>query len=95
MRQRQELQQRKSIHELSKIDNVNEIPLPFRVPLPDIPLTNPTTSLIKMIRGASKKNGTSRGGDDGDKEAVNELGATPSASPLSNTDTTDAEMLRC
>ena len=36
--ERQEIQQQKSIHELSKIRNVNEIPLPVKVKLPDIPL---------------------------------------------------------
>ena len=35
LRRRQEMQQSKSIHELSKISNVNEIPLPFKLPLPD------------------------------------------------------------
>ena len=33
LRDRQDLQQRKSIHELSKIRNINEFPLPFKASL--------------------------------------------------------------
>jgi hypothetical protein len=42
LRKRQELQQSKSIHELSKIGNINQIPFPFKLPLPDIPLPSVT-----------------------------------------------------
>ena len=38
LRRNQEIQQSKSVHELSKIRNLNELPLPINVRLPDVPL---------------------------------------------------------
>ena len=90
LHQRQELQKSKSIHELSKIGNVNEIPLPFKVPLPDIPLPNPT-AIFKAMRGGRAKNA-----EEGPRETEpSDPGLSPPASPDTNTDTRDAEMLRC
>ncbi len=52
LKQRQQVQQNKSIHELSKIGNVNQIPLPFKVPLPDIPLPK----IGGIFKSSSSKN---------------------------------------
>merc|ERR1712173_399022 len=54
---RQELQQNKSIHELSKIRNLNEFPLPLKIKLPDIPLPKAKDLLKRM---APTKGGNSR-----------------------------------
>ena len=49
--ERQQIQQQKSIHELSKIRNLNEIPIPGnRIKLPDVPLPKITMkSLLQVI----------------------------------------------
>lgn len=51
LRQRQQVQQTKTVHELAKIGNVNEFPLPFKVPLPDIPLPK----IGGLFKGSKKK----------------------------------------
>merc|ERR1712241_1178552 len=54
---RQELQQQKSIHELSKIRNINEFPLPLNVKLPDIPLPSfKAKNILKVIAPTAKNN---------------------------------------
>ena len=82
------MQQSKSIHELSKISNVNEIPLPFKLPLPDIPLPTvagifsrkkPKASLDATATPASVR-------------AADFEGYSPSASPISP-DRTEHELL--
>lgn len=95
LRQRQQVQQSKSVHELSKIGNVNQIPLPFKMPLPDIPLPKPTKIFKVLSNRRSKKK------DDESQEATNadeiklvepyESVATPTISP----DGTEEELLRC
>ncbi|XP_059092500.1 uncharacterized protein LOC131887810 isoform X3 [Tigriopus californicus] len=85
LRQRQELQQNKSIHELSKINNVNEIPLPFKIPLPDIPFPQPTKIFTLFKKKPAQEPVVA---------ASSEIGYTPSASPVTNADTTEAELLR-
>ena len=82
LRKHQELQQSKSIHELSKIGNINEIPLPFNLPLPDIPLPNPA-NLLKIIARTPKKK----------EPATQPEGYSPASSPMSP-DRTDDELLR-
>ena len=54
LRQRQSLQQSKSIHELSKIRNLNEFPLPVNVRLPDVPLPK-VRDLIGVIARVPKR----------------------------------------
>ena len=78
--------QRKSIHELSKIRNLNEFPLPFKVPLPDVPLPSAKGLLQVIARTPSK------GGKKGatSQEFVSYTPAsTPAEEPF-----TDDEMLR-
>jgi len=85
LRERQELQQRKSIHELSKIRNLNEFPLPVKVKLPDIPLPS-AKGLLKVI---------ARTPNNGKKSPKNASApdytpaSTPACEPI-----TDDEMLR-
>jgi len=45
---RQQVQQSKSIHELSKIRNLNEFPLPINIKLPDLPLPSAKKFLKAM-----------------------------------------------
>ena len=54
LRIRQNIQQSKSVHELSKIRNLNEFPLPGRVRLPDVPLPS-VTKMIGVIARAPKR----------------------------------------
>lgn len=54
LRERQEVQQRKTIRELSKIRNVNEFPLPGNIKLPDIPLPK-AKNLLKLIARPPKR----------------------------------------
>ncbi len=55
LRQRQQVQQSKSIHELAKIGNVNQFPLPFKLPLPDIPLPKPSRLFRRNKKKQKKK----------------------------------------
>ena len=48
LRKHQEVQQSKSVHELSKISNLNELPLPINIQLPDVPLPS-LKSLIGTV----------------------------------------------
>lgn len=89
LRQRQELQQSKSIHELSKIGNMNEIPLPFKVPLPDIPLVNPF-AIFKPLKGGNKKSANKGSGEMYQSEHwISTVGSQDTIF-----DTHDADMLR-
>ena len=45
---RQQVQQSKSIHELSKIRNLIEFPLPMNLKLPDLPLPS-AKKMLKML----------------------------------------------
>jgi hypothetical protein len=54
LRKHQEIQQSKSVHELSKISNLNELPLPINIQLPDVPLPS-LKSLIGVIARVPKK----------------------------------------
>ncbi len=84
LRRRQELQQSKSIHELSKIGNVNQIPLPFKLPLPDIPL--PTVS--NLFKKGGNSNGEAGAGAGGTLRSAE--GYSPPVSP----DRTEQELLQ-
>lgn len=55
LRQRQNLQQSKSIHELSKIRNLNEFPLPGNIRLPDVPLPKVKTLIGAIARVPVKR----------------------------------------
>jgi hypothetical protein len=44
----QQVQQSKSIHELSKIRNLNEFPLPLNLKLPDLPLPS-AKKMLKLL----------------------------------------------
>ena len=89
LRRRQEMQQSKSIHELSKISNVNEIPLPFKLPLPDIPL--PTVAGI-FSRKKNPKASLDATAPPASVRAADFEGYSPSASPISP-DRTEHELL--
>ena len=54
LRKHQEIQQSKSVHELSKISNLNELPLPINIQLPDVPLPS-LKSLVSVIARVPKK----------------------------------------
>ena len=84
---RQELQQNKSIHELSKIRNLNEFPLPLKIKLPDVPL--PTAKDI-LKRIAPTKGGNNRPGQS--QEPFGDY--TPASTPRTGDMLTDDEMLR-
>jgi hypothetical protein len=86
--QRQELQQNKSIHELSKIRNLNEFPLPLKFKLPDVPLPS-AKDILKAIAPMSK-NG--KGGKQNADPYVGEY--TPASTPQTGDLMTDDEMLR-
>jgi len=49
----QQVQQSKSIHELSKIRNLNEFPLPLNLRLPDLPLPSAKKMLKLLARWVS------------------------------------------
>ena len=89
LRRRQEMQQSKSIHELSKISNLNEIPLPFKLPLPDIPL--PTVSGL-FSRKKQAKASAGATATPASVRAADFEGYSPSASPISP-DRTEHELL--
>ena len=89
LRRRQEMQQSKSIHELSKISNVNEIPLPFKLPLPDIPL--PTVAGL-FSRKKQAKASAGATATPASVRAADFEGYSPSASPISP-DRTEHELL--
>lgn len=89
LRQRQQLQQSKSVHELSKIGNLNQIPLPFKLPLPDIPLPKPT----KLLRVFSKKSAKPKDVKPATTTDPYEELPTGSSSPISH-DRTEEELLR-
>merc|ERR1719228_2345450 len=60
--ERQQLQQTKSIHELSKIRNLNEVPIPGNlVTLPDVPLPKIKNILNYIARPAQKTPKTPNG----------------------------------
>ena len=88
---RQNVQQSKSIHELAKIRNLNEFPLPGRVQtlLPDLPLPKMKDVIGIIARVPRRKSKT---------EIVNdqEFGYTPAETPNIPHDSayTDDEMLR-
>jgi len=88
---RQNVQQSKSIHELAKIRNLNEFPLPARVQtlLPDLPLPKMKDVIGIIARVPRRKSKT---------EIVNdqEFGYTPAETPNIPHDSayTDDEMLR-
>ena len=90
------MQQSKSIHELSKIRNLNEFPLPVKfVKLPDVPLPK-VKSIIGLIARVPKRKPRSASAS-GAASAVEheEFGYTPVSTPKNlATDYTDDEMLR-
>jgi len=83
---RQEIQQQKSIHELSKIRNLNEFPLPMNVKLPDIPL--PSFKAKNILKAISSKTGKTRQ----NQEPYGDY--TPASTPGTGDLQTDDEMLR-
>ena len=86
---RQELQQQKSIHELSKIRNINEFPLPMNVKLPDIPLPSFKAKNILKAIAPTAKNKSSRTKQ---QEPYGEY--TPASTPRTGELLTDDDMLR-
>jgi len=54
LKKHQEVQQSKSVHELSKIRNLNEFPLPVNIRLPDVPLPK-VSSIVGVIARVPKK----------------------------------------
>jgi hypothetical protein len=85
----QDIQQSKSIHELSKIRNLNEFPLPVKVRLPDIPLPNMKSIVGLIARVPKRKSKTDMAVD------TEDIGYTPASTPKTQTrDYTDDEMLR-
>ena len=89
LRKRQNLQQSKSIHELSKIRNLNEFPLPVNVRLPDVPLPK-VRDLIGIVARVPKRNKSSKVSVNHD-ESNYSLASTPN---LQDRTYTDDEMLR-
>ena len=86
---RQELQQQKSIHELSKIRNINEFPLPMNVKLPDIPLPSfKAKNILKAMAPSAKKNSRKTKQQEPDGEY------TPASTPRTGELLTDDDMLR-
>ena len=86
---RQELQQNKSIHELSKIRNLNEFPLPLNIKLPDIPIPSlKAKDILKIIAPTSKSGQKTRQ----TQEPFGEY--TPASTPRTGDMLTDDEMLR-
>lgn len=78
-----------SIHELSKIRNLNEFPLPIKgVKLPDIPLPS-AKSIFKVIARTPNNNNGKGKASKSPYESV-EGGYTPASTPM----ITDDEMLR-
>ena len=54
LHERQQIQQQKSIHELSKIRNLNEFPLPYNITLPDVPLPK-VKNLLNLVARSPKQ----------------------------------------
>merc|ERR1719495_1940281 len=88
LRERQDVQQRKSIHELSKIRNVNEFPLPFKVPLPDVPLPS-AKGLLQVIARTPARGGGGKKGAASQEFVSYTPASTPAGEPF-----TDDEVLR-
>merc|ERR1719210_2266961 len=87
---RQEIQQQKSIHELSKIRNVNEIPLPIKVKLPDIPFPSfKAKNILRVIAPTANQRGNNRS-----KQQQYEGEYSPASTPQTGDLLTDDEMLR-
>lgn len=89
LRKRQNLQQSKSIHELSKIRNLNEFPLPVNLRLPDVPLPK-VRDIIGVIARVPKKNKKAPVVDHEEQSGYS-LASTPA---LHDRTYTDDEMLR-
>lgn len=92
LKERQNVQQSKSIHELSKIRNLNEFPLPGRVKLPDVPLPSmkAVIGIIARTPIKSKKKPDIAPLDTEDMI----IGYTPASTPAHDKTYTDDEMLR-
>ena len=86
---RQEIQQQKSIHELSKIRNVNEIPLPINVKLPDIPFPSFKAKNILRVIAPTANQRANRS-----KQQQYEGEYSPASTPQTGDLLTDDEMLR-
>lgn len=93
LRKRQNLQQSKSIHELSKIRNLNEFPLPGNIRLPDVPLPK-VKSLIGAIARVPKR--SQKPAKSANSEMNEELvtGYSTVSTPNPDRTYTDDEMLR-
>ena len=89
LRKNQSLQQSKSIHELSKIRNLNEFPLPINIRLPDVPLPK-VRDLIGIVARVPKRNKSSKVSLN-HEESNYSLASTPN---LHDRTYTDDEMLR-
>merc|ERR1719384_2878607 len=88
--ERQKIQQQKSIHELSKIRNVNEIPLPINVKLPDIPFPSfKAKNILRVIAPTANQRGNNRS-----KQQQYEGEYSPASTPQTGDLLTDDEMLR-
>lgn len=89
LKKRQDLQQRKSIHELSKIRNLNEFPLPVDLPLPNVPLPK-VKNLIGVIARVPKRKPKANIVTETEAEVGYSTVSTPNPDPTY----TDDEMLR-
>merc|ERR1712226_41964 len=88
--ERQEIQQQKSIHELSKIRNVNEIPLPVKVKLPDIPFPSfKARNILRVIAPTANQRSNNKS-----KQQQYEGEYSPASTPQTGDLLTDDEMLR-
>ncbi len=90
LRERQNIQQCKSIHELSKIRNLNEFPLPVNVRLPDVPLPK-MRSIIGVIARVPQRKPKEKPMVVSDAE---EVGYSTVSTPNPDRTYTDDEMLR-
>ena len=89
LRKHQEIQQSKSVHELSKIRNLNELPLPINIRLPDVPLPNVKT-LIGVIARVPKRKPKAPAVI----EHEDNVGYSTASTPNPDRTYTDDEMLR-
>ena len=91
LKERQNIQQSKSIHELSKIRNLNELPLPVKIKLPDVPLPKVRDIIGIIARVPARQRKPSRASA---VEQDPDYAYTPASTPALDKTYTDDEMLR-